>query len=488
MVDTAKINAMTDELEKFVKTYNDIYLMPETFTPNIFALLKKFDVRPKAALVNNEVAPNSQILGCPLVSIADAIPNFNLTVGIIYFSAKIRPEYISSLNFEFGAGSINLPAFVISYEEADAIYDKLTVLKIFQQHQEDDLPTHNIASRFVNGLSTFMNPAIQDIKVQYWDRQEFGRKTYSADDAAIVIQGPLEYKDSYTATTAQIYRQIYPNAPIVISTWKGEATEGFREFCNRNSVVLLENDLPEEPGGLHVNYQLESSYRGIRYVKENTAAKFVLKCRTDQRVNLPGFLNYFKNLLAAFPPNGDKTSRRIILLNENMNNRWAPFYVCDYLAFGAVNDLERLYGIPRQSREAGNYFKHIERRFHFIESIIKRRALKSDSPFPKGLKWKNYNVLMSKFDPPETFIMKSFCNLCVEHVDPERLSEIFLRFVKNYTIFVDGSAILFDWCKYPYWLSNTFYFPHCNDAINIDSANWLDIYLNFKTDDEQRKN
>ena len=481
MIDVAKVNRMTAELENFARSHGDIYLLPEILAPNIFALLKKINVRVKAILVNENVASGQEIFGCPVISLNSAIPSFTLTTGIIYFSGKTQTNLIMTLNFNFGVGSINLPTFVISQEEADSIYDRLTVMKILQQYQDDGLPAPSmnvVANRLVSGISTFLDPAQQDLKYQLWDRVDFGRQTYDTSEIAIVIQGPLEYKNNCTAVTAQIYRQRYPNAPIVVSTWKNEATAEFREFCAQNNIALLENDLPEESGDGNVNYQLESSYRGIEFIKKNSAAKFVLKCRTDQRINRPDFLIYFKNLLTVFPPNGNKLERRIIVLQSQ---RWSPFFLADFLTFGTIKDLEKFYSIPHESREAEILSKRMGQRSKLVAVISKRRSLTMDKPFLTGRKLRNYNRMMDKFFCPESFIIKSFCNLHIEQIVPENLMDIFMRLVRDYFIVVDTSSILIDWKKYPYIERNTFYGVHCESFLEIDAATWLDIYLNYKT-------
>ncbi|MBR0289365.1 MAG: hypothetical protein IJQ82_10330, partial [Selenomonadaceae bacterium] len=237
----------------------------------------------------------------------------------------------------------------------------MTLLKIQQQYKEDGLlvsSPQDFAMRFARGLTTFLEPNFQNFKFQLLDRRESFKPTYDFDDTAIVIQGPIAYDNNYTAETFKFYRSIYPNVPIVVSTWKGEATDVFREECAQNSVVLLENEPPEFPGFFNVNMQLESSRQGIKYVQENTSAKFVMKTRTDQRIQRPDFLTYFKNLIATFPPNGSKLQQRIIFLDSNAT-KTMPFFFSDFLSFGHILDISRLYGI-QNNQEPGDmtYTRH----------------------------------------------------------------------------------------------------------------------------------
>ncbi|MBR3050746.1 MAG: hypothetical protein IKG61_04770 [Selenomonadaceae bacterium] len=157
---------------------------------------------------------------------------------------------------------------------------------------------------------------LRNFKYQLFDRRSYFKPTHTLDDTAIVIQGPIAYNNDYTVETFKLYRSIYPNAPIVVSTWKGEATSSFRRVCRENLIVLLENEMPEDRGFGNVNLQLESSLQGVKFIRQNTSAKFVLKTRTDQRINYFDFLVYFKNLRKTFPPKGDRLRERIILIDK----------------------------------------------------------------------------------------------------------------------------------------------------------------------------
>ena len=292
------------------------------------------------------------------------------------------------------------------------------------------------------------------------------------------IQGPIVYENNYTAETFKLYRSIYPNAPIVVSTWKGEATNAFCKECQENSVVLLENEPPENRGPWNVNMQLESSFKGVRYVKENTPAKFVLKTRTDQRINYLNFLVYFKNLLETFPPKGDKLRERIIFLNSNMTKSF-PFYFNDYLSFGHVEDIFKLYAVPLHGNcgEMTYAFKNTPRLMRLKNMLFAHPADYRLVTRPSH-KLYMFNKMIRRFCSSEDYIVKNFYRKCIAPIDETKLLETSWKFIVDYTVLVDENTLFLDWAKYElmrYKVKFDF-----EDASAF--AYWLDMYRNFKID------
>ena len=492
MFDKQKIIAMTALLEKFVRTQPNIFIMPETWSWNVIPLLKRLNANVVGILTNAPVNPGQNMIqtpsgNYPLINFSVAIQNFDYRTCIIISSANqiSAPVFVSK--FDIGKLNVEVPSFALTDEEAMAIYDRITTLETVKRYKEDGIINggiNDISIRFARGMSTLIDSRYQDVKVQYWDRRVFINPGYAVDDAAIVMQGPIEYKDNYTVTTAQLYRQWYPNAPIIISTWKNEATDAFREECKKIGVVLLENELPAEPGASHVNYQLESSRQGVEYAKQNTSVKYALKCRTDQRINRSDFLIYFKNLLRVFPTNGDKLNKRIVVMEYD---RWTPFYICDFIYFGEITDINRLFNIPKMTvkelKEKRTPNK-VKRFFPIHNKLIKFRLFQNFSSV-SSRKLRNYNVAMGVFIPPEIFIMKSFYNINIAPIEPSKFLQNYWKFMRDYLVVVDDNAILFERLKYQdraYGIIS--YYNGIRACIGIDHARWLDIYLNHKDEDD----
>ena len=491
MFDKQKIIAMTAVLEEFVRVHPNIFILPEVLGGNLLSLLKRLKANVVGIMTNAPVNPRQNIIqtpsgNYPLINFSIAIPSFDYRTGIIISSAKQNPNPIFPMTFKLENFSIEVPAFSLTDEEALAIYDRLTTLEISKRYQEDGVITNmkDTTFRFARGMSTFIDSRYQDIKLSIWDRRKFKIPIYDVDDAAIVMQGPLWYEDNYTINTAQFYRQWYPNAPIIISTWKNEATEAFREECKKIGVVLLENALPTEAGYGHINYQLESSFAGVNYVKNHTSTEFVLKCRTDQRFNRTDFLIYFKNLTQTFPPKGDKLKKRIVFTSSDM---WIPFFMNDFMVFGNIESMNKFYGIskitPQQQAVLGRYYKFL---YKVNKSITRKNTLFSFHDIEFGRKLRNYNKMMSKVAYNEMFIVESFYRNAIGAIEPEKILQQYWRFMRDYAIICDEAALLVDWPKYTdnrRYAIPTFYDSRYEEG-RIDFTRWLDIYLNYKDEDE----
>ena len=482
MFDTKKIQQMTLELEKFSREHEDIYVFPEWLTPETFALFRRMRITIRAVVFNELPSfAQKEIFGIPVMKIEEASANFNERTAAIILKQKPVPFIRSNLNFNTRGGVLIVSAFFMTQDEALAIYDRLTLFRTLQQYREDGLPApapKDFAMKFARGLTTFLDSRYQNVKYQFFDNRDFFKPTYDFDDTAIVIQGPIAYDNNYTVETFKLYRSIYPNVPIVVSTWKGEATDVFREECAQNSVVLMENELPEFPGPWHINSQRISSFQGIKYVQENTPAKFVLKCRTDQRINQFDFLGHFKNLLKTFPPNNNRLLGRIIALDY-----WKllPFHVRDFLAFGFVSDVLKLY-VPSNnfylddliySYSHANRWEKIKAKIFYLSHI----KLNWEFPNEQNAKLKMFNKMISRWIPPEIFIMKTFCQKYIMPIDETKLLETSLVFMRNCLILLDSSVIFFDWFKYE---NQRYYYDNLNWQSSFN--HWLDIYKNFKVD------
>ena len=485
MFDTAKVQRMLPELEQFARTHPEVYLIGQSVMPNVFALLRRMRITPRAFLINSPTPiPTQSIAGIPLMRMDDAVRNFNARTGIIMFDKKSQPIIQSTIVVAFGNMQMTVPTFILSYEECLAIYDRLTIMRVLQQYEEDgisDLPPENISHNLARGLTTFLNPDIQNIKVQFIDKRKRVAPRFALSDCGIVIQGPLMHENNYTLQTARLFRLTYPNAPIVISTWLGEADDQFRAACRKNSIVLLENETPVTPGHAHVNYQLTSSLRGIEFISEHTTAEFVLKFRTDMRLDQPDFLIGFKNLLKTFPPRDDKLKGRLIVISNLW--KWIPFFVGDFFVFGYVSDMKKFYSAPLQSElKEAKYLQNHQARWQKLSMLIGSHELNSYMPREPDRKLRNYNLMMDHFSCPEMYIARSFYRDYIAPIDPTKLLETYWKFIAGYLIVADLPSVLFDWSKYEwrrFGAENCYRFP---DGGAIDHIRWLNFCNNFNID------
>ena len=477
MFDTEKICRMTTLLEKLPEEFDNVYILPEVFTHEALVLFKRLKISIRAMILDGETSPK-EIAGFPVVKTSEAVENFNERTILIIITNKPIPLVQTSFNFKKRGGMWTIPAMTIANSEVKPIYDRLTVSKILKQYKEDGIPsqpTEDLLERFARGFTTFLDSSHQNFKYQFWDSNWFSKPNHAFDDTAIVIQGPIAYDDNYTVETFKLYRSIYPNVPIVVSTWKDEATNAFRKECKENSVVLLENEQPKPIPG-NMNLQLVSSLQGVKYVKENTSAKFVLKTRTDQRINYFSFLVYFKNLLETFPPKGDKLHERIIFLGSFIVKSF-HFHPHDFISFGHVEDIFKLYDITLDDKldKINYYIKHRK----IIDSVPYPPNFDYDSVTEQSEKLRRLNKVKSRIYLPEICLTRTFYEKYIAPVDENKIYEESWKFTSDYLILIDFDTIHLDWPKY----ENMRYKSESKYGVyNNAFERWLDMYRNFKID------
>ena len=481
MFDTKKIHQIISLLIRIPSEFDNVYIVPEAFPKEAAALFKRLKLPVRAVM--DDTQAGKVYAGLSIISTAEAAEKFNERTILIVLTQKPVPFIQTTFDIKKQGGTWTVPALVIDSIEVIVIYESFMTKELRQLYIEDGFSELNksvnkLAERFSRGLTAMLQPNIQNFKYKFWGRSINPKMTYDFDDTAIVFQGPIEYANNYTAETFKFYRATYPNVPIVVSTWKGEATNDFRRECRENSVVLLENEPPELRGPANINLQLKSSLQGVRYVQENTSAKFVLKTRTDQSMSYARFLVYFKNLLETFPPKGDKLRGRIIFLGSDIHRKW-PFSPQDFLSFGHVEDISKLYDIPFHGKQGKmTYWSKHEKRRTQINDLMNKVVFDYNTVTEQNHNLFKLNRMMDRFYWPEMYIARSFYEKHIAPVDPTKLFETSWKFAVDYSILVDYNTIQLDWPKYEkdrYSLDN--YFGNGGAF-----ARWLDMYRNFKID------
>lgn len=164
---------------------------------------------------------------------------------------------------------------------------------------------------------------------------------------AIVMQGPIFCEDHFTLETIRIYSKLFPNAKVIVSTWKGENETELDSIKKEKNCVVILNDRPTDSGILNSNLQCITTLNGIRKAKE-LGCEYVMKTRGDWRIYAKGSLRMMVNLLQAFPCTGNilKQHQRIIaadIATEETSIMFYPFWITDLLMFGQVDDMEKYW-------------------------------------------------------------------------------------------------------------------------------------------------
>ena len=105
-----------------------------------------------------------------------------------------------------------------------------------------------------------------DIFLSYSFRPKFEKDTFkdlkflnNSENTAIIIQGPIKNYETFVIETIKIYSKIFPDALIVLSTWKDEVNESFlNNIKNFRKFHIIQNIKPITK--YNVNLQILSTF------------------------------------------------------------------------------------------------------------------------------------------------------------------------------------------------------------------------------------
>lgn len=182
------------------------------------------------------------------------------------------------------------------------------------------------------------------------------------NEFAIIIQGPIDEKDNFTYNTIKVYKKNYPKALIIISTWDSANPKIVNKLKELGCIIILNKTF--SPSGLgNVNYQICTSLAGIKKAKE-MGAKYVLKTRSDFRINKSFALEYLKTLIELVPSKDtSKLKGRVISLAGASGQMFIPFWIQDFLYFGYTEDMEMLFDIPYDNRNIPSAISFITNKY-----------------------------------------------------------------------------------------------------------------------------
>ena len=272
------------------------------------------------------------------------------------------------------------------------------------------------------------------------------------EKTAIILQGPVRHEDEFTLKTVQFYRQAYPDAYVIVSTWKDEDAECIKKLKSAGAMVVL-NEKPAYGGHLNVNYQLVSTRGGIDKARELKAA-YVAKTRTDQRICRQGVLPYMMNLIKTYEPiDSSKQTMRLVALSMNYGKLFSPYFMSDFFYFGSLEEVEAVFSVPLDAREP---FK-----------------------LPEGSTKREHSRVMYA---PEIYLMKNY--LVSKGCSGDDSIKDYWEGVQKYLVCVDIKTLDIAWPKYDeHYQYNAFAGEFFLDdsweklkTMNFDFINWFNLY------------
>jgi hypothetical protein len=170
----------------------------------------------------------------------------------------------------------------------------------------------------------------------------------STGQFAIVIQGPYISNEDFTFETIKIYRNNFPDAILILSTWP--ISTNIIDSLKRYDVHVIQNKIPVNPGISNINLQIVTSAAGVLLARK-LDAQFVLKTRTDQRIYHPSLETYLSNLLKAFPLKDGLTKQVNRLVGISLGTfRYRLYGISDMFLYGHIDDMIRYWNIPLDKR------------------------------------------------------------------------------------------------------------------------------------------
>ena len=154
---------------------------------------------------------------------------------------------------------------------------------------------------------------------------------------AIVMQGPLILEENFTVESLKLYKQHFPNAILIFSTWP--ISPELKKIIHDLDVHLVVNEKPQNPGISNINLQITTTRSGLLLAKR-LGATHVVKTRSDQRAYNPSLLSYLYNLLQVFPVNAGEKIQKSRIIGTSLNTFKHRIYgLSDMFLFGEIDDL-----------------------------------------------------------------------------------------------------------------------------------------------------
>lgn len=309
---------------------------------------------------------------------------------------------------------------------------------------------NNIAIQIEKYSDSYINYKIRPKKSDYYIPTKIKTDTQSGE-FAIVLQGVIETRDDFTLETVKLYKKIFPNSIIIISTWDNTNPSLLECFKNIGCEIVISKTFTPCGYG-NVNYQICTTLAGIKRAKE-MGAKYVLKNRSDLRIYKEFAFEYLKSLLNLFPVKGDDLPQkgRIITLAGNWGQMFMPYWLQDFLYFGFTEDLINLFEIPYNNST-------ISKSAEYLKSLNKAITAKD----------------LYKPEVAEIYIIIQYLK---KYKDINITVQNSWEILKNYFFIIDFDDLNVLWNKYGLYNLG----DYAGDFIN--NANPNDWYRNIKSSD-----
>ncbi|MFA0052390.1 WavE lipopolysaccharide synthesis family protein [Vibrio breoganii] len=265
-------------------------------------------------------------------------------------------------------------------------------------------------------------------------------------EIAFLIQGPVGDL-SFLIETIKLYRIMFPNIPIFVSTWDDiniDSRVKIEELADK--VVISEK--PNLSGVLNVNYQIVSTSNGLKEIRDNSGAYYVIKTRVDQRICNSNVFKYLEALLEEYPSKIKQQKERIALVNIN-TSKYRPYSFSDMFQFGHIDDLTDYWSCKLDVRETS------------IDSI------KSNNNYTMKFCAENYIT--------ESYMGRKYIEFLGLNYENSLIT--YWQCIRDQFIVIDHTTLDLYWNKYSAYEYKISHAPVYDENRNFEKISFADWYL-----------
>ena len=265
---------------------------------------------------------------------------------------------------------------------------------------------------------------------------------------AIIIQGPIQEKFIFLKNTLNIYKKIFKNSIIIISTWENEDKNLINSLKDENIFILFSNE-PQNKTLFNIDHQIISTNKALKFAQEK-GIKYSLKTRADIRIHKNNLETFLISLIKTFPAKKNGLINSRIIVPSLITFKYRLYSLSDIVLFGETADLLK-------------YFKN--------------------ESFKDGLKM---------FGLDETNLIKDFtpvvaeiflCSRLVKNINGQVFWSLddWWNSLRDYFCIIDNSALDLFWYKYDWDYEYRFLRTYSDKFSRaIDFQDWLSLYNNLE--------
>jgi len=266
---------------------------------------------------------------------------------------------------------------------------------------------------------------------------------------AIIIQGPIGKKFSFLKDTINIYKKIFKNTVIIISTWKSETINLINSLKEENVFILFS----EEPDKslYNVDHQIISTNVALKLAREK-GALYSIKTRTDTRLYKNNLENFLIALFKTFPVKENNIIKSRIIVPSLVTFKFRIYSLSDIVMIGNTDDLLEYFDLCS-----------------FEESIKKMQISKNNL-------LKNETPVVAEIFLCARLLMKI-------NKDLKWNLDDWWSSLKNYFCIIDNSSLDLLWHKYDWQYEYRFLRTYSNSFSRaVDFQDWLSLYQNLNNE------